>query len=323
MSKPCLSICIATYNRAEYIGETLESIIPQVTDEVEIVVIDGASTDNTSTILEGYLKACKQLRYIKLPSKGGVDIDYCKAVEYAQGEMCWLFTDDDLIKPDAIRTILHEIQNGYSLIIVNAQVMNKKMTEVISNKLLQINSNEIYNKFKLEKLFHRVIPYISFIGCVIINRGLWLQREKKRYYGTEFIHVGVIFQASLPASALVIAEPYISIRLGNSQWNSRSFEIWIHKWPKLLYSFENISEQIKQEYQKPASMRNLKNIIIYRAKEVYSLKEYHRWLELENLSLWWRILILLIAITPSSIVEFIILTYFRITNKEALKWWYC
>ena len=49
MKSPLLSICIATYNRADFIGETLDSIIRQLTDEVEIVVVDGASTDATRT----------------------------------------------------------------------------------------------------------------------------------------------------------------------------------------------------------------------------------------------------------------------------------
>ena len=88
MTKPLLSICVATYNRAEYIGETLESIIPQITDEVEIVIVDGASTDNTSSVVKHYIEVCKQINYIQLPSKGGVDQDFCKAVEFAKGEYC-------------------------------------------------------------------------------------------------------------------------------------------------------------------------------------------------------------------------------------------
>ena len=323
MTKPRLSICIATYNRAEYIGETLESIIPQLTDEVETVVVDGASTDGTSTVVKGYIEACKQIRYIRLPSKGGVDQDYCKAVEHAQGEMCWLFPDDDLLKPDAIRTILDEAKNGYSLIVINAQVMNKNCSEILSSKLLQIKTNEIYDKLKLEKLFQRVIPYMSFIGCVVINRDLWLQREKKRYFGTEFIHVGVIFQAPLPASTLVIAEPYITIRLGNAQWTPRAFEIWMYKWPNLLCSSTDISEQVRQEYQKKQSWRRLKNVIIHRARGEYSLKEYRKWLELEDLSLWWRMVMLFIAIVPSIIAKLIILSYLKMVNKEALRWWHC
>jgi len=323
MTKPHLSICIATYNRAEYIGETLESIIPQLTDEVEIVIADGASTDNTSTIVKSYIKTCKQIRYIRLPLKGGVDQDYCKAVEYAQGKMCWLFPDDDLLKPDAVKTVLNEVKNDYSLIVVNAQVMNRNFSKIIENQRVRINTNEIYSESELDILFCRVIPYMSFIGCVVINRNLWLQREKKRYFGTEFIHVGVIFQAPLPASALVIAEPYITIRLGNAQWSPKSFEIWMYKWPNLLCSFTDISEEIKQEYQKRPSWRRLKNIIIHRARGEYSLKEYRKWLKLENLSLWWQMGILFIAIVPSSIVKVSVLSYFKMVNKEALNWWRC
>lgn len=44
MDHPRLSICIPTYNFGEFIGETLDSIVCQATDETEIVIVDGAST---------------------------------------------------------------------------------------------------------------------------------------------------------------------------------------------------------------------------------------------------------------------------------------
>ncbi len=321
MSNPRLSICIATYNRADYIGETLDSIMPQVTDEVEIIIVDGASTDNTGSVVKDYIKVYPQIHYIRLPFKGGVDQDYCKAVEFAKGEYCWLFPDDDLLKPGAISTVLDETKNGYSLIVVNAQVMNKDFSKILSNKLLQIDSNETYNKSNLEQLFQRVIPYMSFIGCVVINRDLWLQREKKRYFGTEFIHVGVIFQDPLPAPALVIAEPYITIRWGNAQWTSKSFEIWMCNWPNLLYSFKHISEQAREKYQPPPSWLKLKDIIIYRAKEQFSLKGYRKLLASEDSSIWWKMITLIIAIVPSTITKLVIFSYSKtirplITNKK-------
>ena len=170
MKTPLISICIATYNRAEYIGETLESIIPQVTDEVEIVIVDGASTDGTCDVVKSYIEACKQINYVQLPFKGGVDQDFCKAVEFAKGEYCWLFTDDDLLKPNAISTVLNEITKGYSLIIVNAQVMNKDFSKILENKRLRIDTNEIYDESMLEQLFslrysihifHRMCRYQS------------------------------------------------------------------------------------------------------------------------------------------------------------------
>jgi len=321
MKNPLLSICIATYNRAEYIGETLESIISQLTDEVEIVIVDGASTDNTKFVVKKYIEICKQIRYILLSSKGGVDHDYCKTVEYARGKMCWLFPDDDLLRTNAIKAVLNELKHNYSLIIVNAKAMNNDFSRIIEDKKLKITKNEVYDKSKLELLFCRVIPYISFIGCVVINRNLWLHREKKSYFGTEFIHVGVIFQAPLPSPALVIAEPYIKIRLGNAQWSPRAFEIWMYKWPSLLCSFSNISKQVRQQYQPVYSWRRLKNIIIHRACKQYTIKEYQEWFAAENSALLWKIAVLIIAIIPSKLFKFAIMSYFRIFNREAVATW--
>ncbi len=310
--EPRLSICIATYNRADYIGETLESIIPQVTDEVEIVIVDGASTDDTSAVVRSYAETCKQIRYIKLSSKGGIDRDFCKAVELAKGEMCWLFTDDDLLKPNAISTVLDEAKNGYSLIVVNAQVMNKDFSKILENNRLQINKNEIYLGSDIELLFRRAIFYMSFIGCVVINRDLWLQREKKCYFGSEFVHVGVIFQAPLPAPIIVIATPYITIRLGNAQWTPRSFEIWMFKWPNLLYSFKHISKKARQKYQPTQSWRRLKTIISFRAQGIYSLKEYLKWFTSKDSSLWWRLMTFFIAMSPVCFANLVLLSYLKI-----------
>jgi abequosyltransferase len=315
-----LSICIPTINREAFIGETLESIIPQVTEEVEIVIVDGGSTNNTENVIADYQKICPTLHYFKSndaknhPSYEGFDRDCNYAVEVAHGEYCWLFTDDDLLKPDAINTVLNEFSKGYGLIVVNSQLMNHDFSKILSNKRLEIERNEIYNELELEQLFLRVIPYMSFVGCVVINRNLWLQREKERYFGIGFIHVGVIFQAPLPAPALLIAKPYIAIRGGNELWTSRVFEIWMCKWPNLLDSFTSISEQVRRKCQ-PQSWRGLKDVIIYRARGQYSLKEYRKFLATANSSLWWKIVILFVAIVPSSIVKLALFLYLRIARK--------
>lgn len=322
-SKPLLSICIATYNRAAYIGKTLESIIPQITDTVEIVVVDGASTDTTGDVVNRYAQTCGQIRYVRLPSKGGVDQDYCKAVEHAQGRMCWLFTDDDLLKPGAIREVLDHIHKGYSLIVVNAEVMNQDFSTALKRKCVKIDRDEIVPGSAIKRLFDLAGAYMSFIGCVIIDRNVWMQREKMRYLGTEFIHVGVIFQAPLPAPALVIADPYITIRLGNAQWASRAFEVSMLKWPNLICSLAGVPEHIKRRYQPDQSWRRLKRVIAHRASGAYSVKECRRWLALENTSLCWKMGVFFIAFIPRSILRNLISLYLRTTDEEALRLWNC
>src|SRR6266478_6908331 len=81
-----LSICMATHNRGRLIGETLASIVPQLSDATELLVVDGASTDDTQRVVESCFESRANCRYIRLAEKGGVDRDYARSVELARGE---------------------------------------------------------------------------------------------------------------------------------------------------------------------------------------------------------------------------------------------
>src|SRR5687767_12995025 len=85
-----LSICITTLNRADYIGETLDSILGQLTPDCEVVVLDCASTDGTPEVLSHYTRRFDQLRYFRQEVNNGFDRDCSRAVELSAGEYCWL-----------------------------------------------------------------------------------------------------------------------------------------------------------------------------------------------------------------------------------------
>jgi glycosyltransferase involved in cell wall biosynthesis len=68
MSKPLLSICIPTYNRAEYLKKSIESIVCQdefKTKHVEIVISDNASTDNTGDVVKEYTNKYDNIYYYR------------------------------------------------------------------------------------------------------------------------------------------------------------------------------------------------------------------------------------------------------------------
>jgi len=93
-SKYKLSICIPTYNRADYIGETLSSIISQSGDDIEIVIVDGASTDNTEGVVNEFQGRFENIHYHREKKNNGVDADLAKSVALAQGEYCWLMLSE-------------------------------------------------------------------------------------------------------------------------------------------------------------------------------------------------------------------------------------
>jgi len=315
---PLLSICIATYNRASYIGETLDSIIPQLDDDVEILVVDGASTDDTETVVRNFVRNESRMRYVRLPAKGGVDQDYDKSIELAHGEFCWLFTDDDLLRPGAVSAVKVAITEGYGLIVVNAEVRDRGLAVVLVDQQIAIEDNKIYAPDEMEALFIDTLTYLSFIGAVVIRRKIWLSRERKAYLGTEFVHVGVIFQKPLHEPVIVIAEPYISIRYGNGQWKPRHFDIWMFKWPALVWSFDHISVQAKRCIVLKEPWRRLINLILQRGRGAYTTQLYQKHFSALPAATLWKISAWWISRLPVKILAYLLYQYGRLVRANAL-----
>jgi len=318
MKKPLLSICIATYNRAESIGETLGSIIPQLDDDVELLVVDGASTDNTEEVVRQFTQKESRVRYVRLSVKGGVDHDYDKSVEFARGEFCWLFTDDDLLRPGAITAVKIAIKEGHGLIVVNAEVRDRKLATILQHQRIIMQDNKVYSPNEMEGLFIDALNYLSFIGAVVIRRSIWLNRERVSYFGTEFIHVGVIFQKPLRETVLIVAESYISIRYGNSQWTPRRFDISVFKWPKLVWSFEHISIQAKRCIIRQEPWRRLRTLIIERGRGSYTKQHYNEYFSMLSVSRLWKISAWLISLFPIKVLASFLACYCQLIRPKEL-----
>jgi hypothetical protein len=110
----------------------------------------------------------------------------------------------------------------------------------------------------------------------VIKRSSWLERNRAEYYGTLFIHVGVIFQYPPINNINVIAEPLITIRYGNGMWSPRSFEIWTFKWPKLIWSFADFSETAKLRVTQREPRRSISRLIRNRALGTFTGAEVQK-----------------------------------------------
>ena len=143
---PKLSICIATYNRGSFIGETLDSILAQMVPGVELLVVDGASPDNTPEVMKQYLSRYPEILYYREEKNSGVDGDYDKAIGYAKGEYCWLMSDDDLLKPGAVLNVLSAIAGSNDLVVVNSEIWNATFSERLLDRRLNITGDIEYGE---------------------------------------------------------------------------------------------------------------------------------------------------------------------------------
>jgi abequosyltransferase len=130
-------------------------------------------------------------------------------------------------------------------------------------------------------------------------------------YGTVFIHVGVVFQSSLPGPTLVLAQPHIMIRYGNASWTARAFQIWAFNWPELIWSFPQFSDEAKRKVCVREPWRSLKWFLLARAQATFDLARYHEWYEPRLSSSKEKRLAQLIARLPGVFVNSAALLYFR------------
>lgn len=277
MDQPLLSICIATYRRGAFIGETLESIIGQLDDRVELLVVDGASPDDTEQVVGRFVERHPAVRYYREATNSGVDADYDKAVQYARGRYCWLMTDDDLLKSDAVARVLAVLDRRPALVVLNAEVRTIDLERVLQPRLLVQAQDREYPAREPGAIFTELAEHLKFIGAVVIDRELWLSRDRASYYGTLFVHVGVIFQAPLPAPVRVLAEPVLKLRYGNAMWTPRGFEIWMFLWPRLVWSFEGFNDAEKELVCLREPWRRAKKLGVQRALGGFSRADYRRY----------------------------------------------
>lgn len=304
---PRLSIVISTRNRGGLIGRTIDSILPQLPRHAELLVFDGASTDTTPEVMAQYVAACPAVRYVRAASNSGIDADYDNAVGAAWGEYVWLFGDDDLLLPGAVSRVLVLLERGPDLVIVDAEVRDAALARVLAARRLPFTDERVYASCDTDRLLADTGNTLSFIGGTIIRRAVWLARERQRYYGTLFVHVGVIFQA--PINAVVLGQSLIAIRYGNASWSGRSFEIWMRLWPDLVWSLP-AAEWAKRAVVERNPWRGLREIVRQRAIGSFNRSSHRHFLG-SGVSGQRRAAMFMLTLVPGTLLNFVMTLQLR------------
>ena len=97
---PLISIIIPAFNAEKYISETLDSILQQIIDETEIIVVDDGSTDMTANIVSTYQS---KVKYIYQPNSGNCSSPRNTGLRYATGKYITFFDADDIMLPGKLK----------------------------------------------------------------------------------------------------------------------------------------------------------------------------------------------------------------------------
>jgi glycosyltransferase involved in cell wall biosynthesis len=120
-SFPLVSIIVPSFNQGRFIRETIDSILKQDYRPIEIIVVDGASTDQTLEILHQY-DGVSEVKWKSEPDRGVVEA-VNKGFALADGEIGAIQSSDDYYLPAAIRTAVEALHRDPNLGFVFGDVI--------------------------------------------------------------------------------------------------------------------------------------------------------------------------------------------------------
>jgi glycosyltransferase involved in cell wall biosynthesis len=100
---PIVTIGLPTYNGERYLEETLESLVTQELDDVEIVISDNGSTDATESIGRAFAFRYPTIRYERVAENRGAAWNYNRVLALARGRYFKWAADDDVCEPSFLR----------------------------------------------------------------------------------------------------------------------------------------------------------------------------------------------------------------------------
>ncbi|MET0217775.1 MAG: glycosyltransferase family 2 protein [Burkholderiales bacterium] len=229
MNAARLSICMPTYNYGRFIAAALQSI-PDRADHrsVEIVVLDGGSTDETAAVVAEVSSARPNVRYFRRSERGGIDADLARSVSLATGEYCWLLSADDALAEGALDRMLREIEQGYELVLCNRVWCDAELRPIRPHAWLSEHTDRVVDlSDRIECSAYLTSArslgaLFSFMSCIVFRRAAWMSvADEPALNGSHYAHVARLLSIGLAGGRLkYIADPLVLCRGGTDSFRA-------------------------------------------------------------------------------------------------------
>jgi glycosyltransferase involved in cell wall biosynthesis len=175
--QPLLSVTIPTHNRARFLAELLECLLPQFAEmdetTAELVISDNASEDETAAVVAAFEQRGLCCRYLRNETNLGSDANFLACMRAARGQYVWVLGDDDLVMPNAIAQLLPLLERDeYELVYLSSVgfagdgMLQRSRAEEYVDRLGRFAEVVTDGAYFLEK----VNALIGLISAVVVNK---------------------------------------------------------------------------------------------------------------------------------------------------------
>lgn len=203
---PLVSIIINCFNQAHYLERSVKSVLNQTFTDIECIIIDDGSTDNTRQVSEYLMTVDPRVKYY-YKENGGLPSARNFGVRYGQGEWIQCLDADDWIDEDKIRFQLNYLANSedgdivlysdYERVFVDN---NEIIVQRQLNTIGQLTSEQLIQRLLIPD-FLAASPHPSLQQCMLMKKSIFtkkmfnesLRALGDRYFALELLVEGVNF----------------------------------------------------------------------------------------------------------------------------------
>ena len=190
-----VSIIIPTYNVENYVCRGIESCINQTCKNIEIVIIDDGSTDNTPNIIKKYAENDKRIKYF-FQKNHGVSNARNKGLDFASGDYVIFLDSDDWLELNTVEYLLNmkkKYENYFittnfkSVYLENKKIKKNQELQNTQETLEVVNSKKIYSSFILDKYRMKSSCYKLFSKKILTDNNIYFREDI--YHGEDGLFV--------------------------------------------------------------------------------------------------------------------------------------
>ena len=215
-----VSVVVPTFQNATTVGRTLESVLAQEHEDLEVVVADHSSTDGTADVVRGFLHD-PRVRLVTTEAGGGAERNWNRVTDEATGTYVKLVCGDDVLYPSCIRRQVEALEAHPSAGIASAK---RDLVDPADGVLLRGRGlGRMSGLVPGPEAVHVTVraganllgePMCNLIRTDLLRKvGGW--RATQPYLIDEDLYVRVLRHSDLVA----IPEPLAAFRVSSTQWS--------------------------------------------------------------------------------------------------------
>ena len=164
MKNPLISVIIPVYNVEKYLPRCLESIICQAYENIEIIIVNDGSTDNSENICQNYMKRDNRIKLINQKNSGAA-VARNIGIDYANGEYIGFVDSDDIVCSDMYEKLLKNIIKTNADISICDFIETKQLNYTDETKSNNTKFNlQVYNTDEIVSKFLRINSYEQYFS---------------------------------------------------------------------------------------------------------------------------------------------------------------